>query len=140
MCKKIFGVCWGGATKHCFDVPKTCPKHTADEEAELRDYRREQRKRAEAIEDLENIIDDDVPPIVRESATETVDKILFQVDVAGTLYIVYTCIALFFPSPLTIFRSPYSIAVKRFVFGAQKVWFIAFVLVIWWGDEYFQVL
>jgi len=77
-----------------------------------------------------------IPDSVQTTATQTADKVMHQVDIASYIYIGYSCLGLFFPSPLILFRMPYWIAIKRFLFGVQKPYFICFVLCVWWGFEF----
>lgn len=130
----------------CIEVPYPCPRHTSQEdsndiEAMLDDYRLRQFQAAEKRQ--QEFADSySYPTTVSEEfksmASETAQKILYQVDVASYIYIGYSCIALFFPSPLVLFRMPYWIYIKRFLFGVQKPYFICFVLAAWWGYEYLR--
>lgn len=126
----------------CVEVPYACPKHTADEESELQDYRYQQYLSAEKERILrnENLFPTSVSQNIRSTATETAEKILLQVDIASYVYIAYSLLALFFPSPLVLFRMPYWTQIKRFVFGVQKPFFIVTAVAIWWGVEYFQAI
>ena len=140
----------------CVQVPHACPPH-ADEDLEerkerlslLADVRYQQLEAAEArrIEMAQNgtgsqqqfLFDKDaIPDNVQSSATQTADKVLHQVDIASYIYIAYSCISLMFPSPLILFRMPYWISIKRFLFGVQKPYFICFVLCVWWGIEFLR--
>jgi hypothetical protein len=125
----------------CIDVPYPCPKHTADEEADLADYRLQQYQTAEKQRaEKHREFPTSLPDNLQSTATKTAEKILFQVDVASYVYIGYSCVALFFPTPLVLFRMPYWVAIKQFMFGVQKPFFIVSVVSIWWGLEYFQNL
>jgi hypothetical protein len=121
----------------CIEFPYPCPKHTAEEEQELDDYRfhqfqfAEQRRRNYTME-----FPVSVPDNVVSTATKTAEKILFQVDVASYLYIAYQCLALFFPSPLILFRIPVWSGIKRFLFGVQKPYFICIVVAAWYVQQH----
>lgn len=123
----------------CMSIPFPCPEHSADKETELEDYRFHQfqfaeERRANATREFPVSI----PESVVSTATKTAEKILFQIDVASYLYIAYQCLALFFPSPLILFRIPVWSGIKRFLFGVQKPYFICIVVATWWGLEYFR--
>jgi hypothetical protein len=123
----------------CISMPYPCPTHTAEEEKESEDYRFQQYQFAEQRRvNITNAFPTSTPESVTSTATETAEKVLFQVEVASYLYIAYQCLALFFPSPLILFRMPIWAGVKRFLFGVQKFYFICFVVAVWWGVEYFR--
>jgi hypothetical protein len=130
----------------CIDVPRACPKHTIDEQVNIEDYRWKQLDSAEVrrsnLTDLRRHTIDTLETLETSESTaaETTRKIMFQVDVASYIYIAYSCLALFFPSPLILFRVPYWIGIKRLLFGVQKPYFICCVVALWWGIEYFQTL
>ncbi|KAI2497304.1 hypothetical protein MHU86_17177 [Fragilaria crotonensis] len=68
----------------------------------------------------------------KQAAKAGIMLLLYQVDVASNIYSVYVIVALFFPTPLRVFRLPYMVAIKRFLFGAdQKMFIIIFVSSIW---------
>lgn len=123
----------------CIGVPYPCPQHTADEEEVLDDYRAHQFQFAEARRvNLTNSFPTSIPENIASPATQTAEKIMFQVEVASYLYIGYQCLSLFFPSPLILFRMPVWTGIKRLLFGVQKPYFICFVVAVWWGLEYFR--
>lgn len=82
---------------------------------------------AKADIDYPNVADS-----VSTGAAETFETLLYQFDVASNVYAVYSCLALFFPPPLEVFRPPRILAVKDFLFGAGKVYFCVGVVAIWW--------
>lgn len=132
-----FKCCW--CAKYCFDIPFACPRHADEEEAELKNYRVAQLERAEELLQAElNKTDFAFEEELRTTGTETAQKILRQVDIAGTVYAFYSAVALFFPAPLNVFRMPLAVTVKRYLFGVEKTAFILFVLAVWWGVDYFQ--
>ena len=141
VCKKIFGICFGGATEHCFDRPIPCKVHAKDvsddDKAALNSYRKEQLLRA-VEEDLSNFTETPgVPVVANAAAAEVAETILFQVDVASLLYVGYALVGLFIPVPLVLYKSPLMSRVKRAAFGADKGTFLI-VLAIWWGYGYFR--
>ena len=135
----------------CIEVPYACPPHAKEDEMEreqrllLADYRYQQLEAAEARRvnltlsyagSQFSFSSGAIPDNVQTGATQTADKVLHQVDIASYIYIAYSCISLMFPSPLILFRMPYWISIKRFLFGVQKPYFICFVLCVWWGVEF----
>lgn len=128
----------------CIDVPFACPQHSADDAFEaLTDYRFRQFEAAEKRrlrQQKQYKFPTSATEIIQSSATDIVDKIMRQVEIASYGYIAYSCTALFFPTPLNLFRAPHWVALKQFFFGAQKHYFIIFVLSFWWGAEYFRKL
>lgn len=80
----------------------------------------------------------DIEEEIKISGTETAEKILQQIDIAGTVYAYYSALALFIPSPMDIFRLPLNVIIRRYVFGVQRPAFVLFVVCMWWGAEYFQ--
>jgi hypothetical protein len=74
------------------------------------------------------------------AAETTAEKILFQVDVASYIYVAYSILSLVFPAPLVLFRPPFSEFIRIYLFGAHKMTFILFVVCVWWGVEYFQMV
>lgn len=108
VCKKIIGICFGGATKHCFNSPVPCPVHSNDvsDAAALNAYRKDQVVRAtENIDDF-NVTETEVPDTATDSAVNLMETIMFQVDIASIIYVVYSVIALFVAVPLELYRSP----------------------------------
>ena len=80
----------------------------------------------------------EVNMVVDESMTALAELLIYQMEIASYIYVVYTCLTLFFPSPLVIFREHFLIALRQFVFGASKYTFILLCLAIWWGVQYFE--
>lgn len=135
--------CLGGIARVCIDLPVACPKHTQDEETELQDYRREQLRLAEQQRQSEfshMTFPVDLPTQLLRAAETTTQKILFQVDVASSCYVGYSILALVFPAPLVLFRPPLREFVRIYLFGVHKLTFILFVVCVWWGVEYFQMV
>lgn len=144
---QLFGppmkTCLGGVARICVDIPRACPKHTQDEEQELQDYRQVQLRTAEEERDREfedSTFPVDVPEELILAGESTAQKILFQVDVASSLYVAYSILSLIFPAPLVLFRPPFSEFIRIYLFGAHKLTFILFVICVWWGVEYFQMV
>ena len=129
----------------CIDVPVPCPQHVAEGAMveTLKDYRYQQYEAAERRR-LQQQHKFQFPTsavdIVKSQATETVDKILHQVNIASYGYVAYSCLATFFPTPIHLFRAPYWVSIKQLFFGIQKPYFILSVVAAWWGVEYFREL
>jgi hypothetical protein len=127
----------------CLDIGDPCPEYTGDLEEELYDYETESDELyvAEVQNEANANQTSALPSIstaISTAAAKTIGKILYQVNVASTAYVIYTLIALFFPAPLVMFRLPYTYYIKNFLFGMNKPAFILFVLALWWGFEYFK--
>ena len=140
VCKKVAGICFGGATSHCFDNPVPCKVHAKDvsNEAALNSYRKQQVLSA-VEQDLGNFTETSgVPDSANAAAAELAELILFQVDVASLLYVGYSLVGLFIPVPLLLYKSPRMVRIKRAAFGADNSTFIVMVLALWWGYEYFR--
>lgn len=128
----------------CKDIPTICDDRERFLEKAMNKLRHhhdnkiEKRSRNQegiAIQNVETLDDGDL-----KRSTETIDNVLKQVDIAGTLYCFYVLIALFFPSPLQLFRSPFSTRIKQLIFGFNKVSFIVITLIIWWGYQFLIIL
>ena len=118
----------------CLSSPMACPGHTNDVAVNTDNYREAQLDAT--VEDPGNPTVDAFKPEVNEEAQEAaqagITLLLSQIDMAANFYSIYTVVALFFPTPLVVFRLPYWIAIKRFLFGADQNWFIfVFVSSIW---------
>lgn len=141
-CAKIFRipVCW--IAKLCLDIGDPCPEYTGDLETELYDYETESDELYVAeVQNEANANQTALPSIsttISTAAAKTIGKILYQVNVASTAYVIYNLIALFFPAPLQMFRLPYTFYIKSYLFGIHKPTFILFVVALWWGFEYFK--
>lgn len=139
ICVDDWGACVIGKW---INSPITCPSHTYDAESkDLQDYRTEQRKRSdqEEITIKSDVSKEDLDRL-QDSTAGLVKKLLRQIDIAGTLYSVYICVALFFPTPLQLYRPSMSVQFKKFFFGAGKYTFIITVLACWWGYQYIDIL
>jgi len=66
-----------------------------------------------------------------------VQRLLDQIDIAGSLYSIYVVITLFFPTPLILFRPPLAVRGKQLFCGIRKYTFISTLLILYWGYEYF---
>jgi hypothetical protein len=82
-------------------------------------YRAQQLKFAQQQQALQ-MKEQDFP----NSATGVFTTILGQIDLGSNIYALYACLSLYFPSAIDIFREPYSNAIKRGLFGAEKFAFI----------------
>ena len=134
----------------CIEVPYPCPSHSADLDetldslynSNMTDYRFQQYQFAEQRRRTNLNLTGSFPTSVASKyaspATQTAEKVMWQVEVASYLYIAYQCLSLFFPSPLILFRMPWWSGIKRYLFGVQKPHFICVVVAIWWGIEYFR--
>jgi hypothetical protein len=128
-----------GYKEFCEEVRVPCPDFSVADELDdvLQDYKLEQYKKAEnATNGAEAITQSAIPAAVQQAGQEIAQKLLTQIDVASTAYVIYSCLSLLFPSPMFIFRPQYTVAVKRLLFGARKHVFIMVVLVMWWGATY----
>lgn len=85
----------------CVDVAVACPPHTAEgdddeevEEEELQNYRMAQLEKADKLQQQgwNNTYVGFVSEQITESASEAVEKLLYQVDFASSAYVFYTCI------------------------------------------------
>ena len=129
-------VCVGPVTYPSPDV------NAVDNELKLVNYQMELERMEELRERTLNMPGADSISMIRDdisqASTEFAEQLKFQVDVASYLYIIYICIAAFFPSPIVLFRTPLSVKVKRNVFGMRKETFVLGVLVVWFGVTYFK--
>lgn len=80
-----------------------------------------------SVEDLDHL---------EQNSVDIVKTLLVQIDLAGTLYSVYMVVALFFPTPIVLFRPDMLVMLKKVFFGVGKYTFIVTVLVAYWGYEY----
>ena len=137
---EVFKVIGIGLKTVCVEFPYVCPQHTADNESETQDYREAQYRRAAELRAARQkfFTMESIPDEVRASVSEVVDKLLFQIDVAGSVYVLYKAIGLFFPAPLQVFRQNYGPMLKSFVFGANNFLFVGLSVAIWWGFEYLR--
>ena len=89
-------------------------------------YRAKQLQFAREQQDLQ-MKEQDFPNSAKGISTkaqETFSTILSQIDLASNVYAVYACLSLYFPSAIDVFREPYTNAMKRVLFGAEKFAFI----------------
>jgi len=140
-CVQFFGIklCW--LAKMCLEIGDSCPKDTGDLETELNDYYSESGELYGAEVQNEANTNSTFPSIsdtVSMAAATTIEKVLYQVNVASMAYAIYSLFGLFFPAPLLMFRLPYGFYIKRYLFGIHKPTFILFVVAVWWGFEYFK--
>ncbi len=122
------------------EVPIVCPPHSNDADVvDTDNYRLKQLKnlaQQELQEDTDKFDKDDL----RRRSAEFVDDMLKQINTAGTLYSIYVCLGLFFPSPLRLFRPSMAVRAKQIVFGVDKMSFIVIVLLIWWLLKYIEII
>mmetsp|Transcript_8665 Transcript_8665/g.9563 ORF Transcript_8665/g.9563 Transcript_8665/m.9563 type:complete len:803 (+) Transcript_8665:57-2465(+) len=130
----------------CVDVSVACPPHTSDgaefDEESLQNYRLMQLEKANKLQKqvLNSTFVGYVSEQISESASAAIEKLLFQVDIASTAYVLYTCVGLFFPAPLVLFRAPILETIRSYLFGIHKLTFIAVMIAVWWGVEYFHAV
>ncbi|GFH53869.1 hypothetical protein CTEN210_10345 [Chaetoceros tenuissimus] len=148
MCKKKH--CIGGVTgffrgvfgqKRCWKTPVACPKHTADQESDTENYRYAQYKRAQELQDAVEKFAENAEKKFEEvssNAGATLAKILFRIDVASSVYVLYKGISLFLPVPLEMFRPEFGTLIKMHLSGASSAKFCIYALFVWWGVEYFS--
>lgn len=123
----------------CMTMPTVCPSQTNDAQVNLQNYREAQLALADDVNSVDEL-DDEVYDTIEDTLSDTLATILYQLDVGSNIYSLYACAALFFPTPLIVFRLPYTIAIKKFLFGAQQKWFILLFIGFWWGVSYIQDL
>jgi len=130
------------AYNKCIDIPTICDDREQALEKAMDRMRRSHDKKTQRMDKGGiNIQSPEVPndDDLKRSA-ETIDSVLKQIDIAGTMYCFFILLALFFPSPLQLFRLPLLIRVKQFIFGINKMTFIAIVLIIWWAFQFLTIL
>ena len=136
----IFKIRWA---EKCVTVAVACPRQTDDEEATLNNYRATQMEIVnEKIQDKTGVdFSEEFTDAAEDAygvASRLVTKLLHQVDVAGTVYIFYACLTIFFPSPVILNRSSIYSVVNRLLFGVNRWQFIIGVVAVWWCVEYFN--
>lgn len=78
-------------------------------------------------------------PTLIEQVGSFIDTLMFQVDVASTVYIAYAAVCMFFNAPLKLFNTPLSVRLRRTAFRVPKVPFIVVVVFLWWAYSYLLV-
>ena len=119
-----------------------CPDFSRYDELKdvVEDYTKEQLKKAyDATSEFAAPAIQEMNMVMDEGMTYMARLLIKQMEIASYLYVGYTCLTLFFPSPLVIFREHFLIALRQFVFGASKYTFILLCLAIWRGVQYFQI-
>lgn len=126
-----------GYEEFCEDEIIPCPDYAAADALSdvLEDYALEQYKYVESIVIKAPEV---VVNVASEAAVLLFELLMQQLEIAATAYVFYQCVSLWFPAPLFLFRSNVVVATKRFLFGSQKIFFMAIVLAIWWGWSYLQ--
>ena len=92
------------------------------------------------VDPLESDADISALEQLNQQSAILVQQLLRQIDIAGSLYSLYVCIALFFPTPIVLFRPSYTVRTKQVFCGASRYIFMATVLIIYWTYEYFYKL
>lgn len=88
-----------------------CPNHAAvnNLEAQNRDYRVEQLKYAGARAQAQDLQKQALALAIGHEAKDTaksiISRLLYQLDVASNVYIAYTVIGLFFPTPVVLHKT-----------------------------------
>eukprot|EP00545_Synedropsis_sp_CCMP1620_P006738 CAMPEP_0119007304 /NCGR_PEP_ID=MMETSP1176-20130426/2921_1 /TAXON_ID=265551 /ORGANISM="Synedropsis recta cf, Strain CCMP1620" /LENGTH=750 /DNA_ID=CAMNT_0006959423 /DNA_START=35 /DNA_END=2284 /DNA_ORIENTATION=+ len=131
---KFFGV--GGdevcIMRVCASSPNACPGQTNDYLGNSNNYREAQLNETEAPDPTIGELQAQGKDIGTEAAQAGLKFFLYQVDIASNFYAIYSVVALYFPTPLIVFRLPYLIAIKRFLFGTeQNIFIILFVSLLW---------
>jgi len=85
---------------------------------------------------VESDADRDFLSQLDQGTAALMQQLFNQIDIAGSLYSIYVCIALFFPTPIVLFKPSIVVQAKQLLFGAGKYTFIATVLIIYWGYEH----
>lgn len=86
---------------------------------------------------IESDVDVSALDQLNQRSAALVQRLLRQIDIAGSLYSLYLVITLFFPTPIVLFRPSLTIGCKQLFCGVQKYIFIFAVLIIFWGYDYF---
>ena len=125
----------------CTTIEVDVPCHTLnnkDEDAlsSLDKYREEEREISDENVTIESDADPDDLKHLQNKSAKILTTLLKQINIAGVIYSVYVVIALYFPIPLKLFRSPLKVQATQLIFGAGKYTFIAIVLIIWYGYHY----
>lgn len=116
----------------CISSPNACPGHTNDFYGNSNNYREAQLNETAAPNPTIGELQAEGKEIATDAAAAGLKFFLWQVDIASNFYAIYSVIALYFPTPLVVFRLPYLIAIKRFLFGAeQNIFLILFVSLLW---------
>jgi hypothetical protein len=127
----------------CTPVPVKCPDHTLDyDEQDLTDYRTVQleiaaaRTERQAAERFRNATESEEAQQAKDTVVTLFLELMRRVDIAGNLYIFYVCLALFFPTPVVLLRTPMLMHLKKIMFGMDKWKFVVLVVFVWVSAEY----
>jgi len=129
----------------CASSAQACPGHTNDARVNLRNYREGQLNELDnppepEIDQPEADLQAELSQEAQDAAVNAATRLLEQADLAGNIYSIYSVVALYFPTPLLVFRLPYIIAIKRFFFGAEQKRFIILFVSTWWAIRYINGL
>mmetsp|Transcript_9128 Transcript_9128/g.10582 ORF Transcript_9128/g.10582 Transcript_9128/m.10582 type:complete len:693 (+) Transcript_9128:321-2399(+) len=139
MCQVNKKVCiddWGLSIL-CKTITVDVPCHTLDSSkaeqssATLDDHRAEERDIANQDVTIQSDADKDSLNHLQNKAAKILGRLLKQINIAGIIYSIYIVMALYFPTPLQLFRPPLMTRAKGLMFGAGKVTFIVIVLIGW---------
>ena len=138
-----------GATwvQQCVDTITTCPAQTDDALPEALAYYSAQLESVtntteQAIQFAQTFAAENNSDGggTYERASELLRRLLYQVDVASTAYVFYSCMTLLFPAPILLHRSPIRSMANRFFLGVNRYQFIGLVLILWWTFEYYGLV
>jgi hypothetical protein len=123
----------------------SCPKHSLDEEQELKDTNRQIQLRT-AKEEREREFEGisfpiDLPEELLRAGAKRQRKISSCFKWTWLrIYVAYSNLSLVFPVSLVLVRPPEEF-IRIYLYGAHKrITFILFVVCVWWGVEYFQMV
>ena len=140
MCKVKKRVCidrWGFSLL-CKTITVDVPCHTLNSgqaqqaSATLADQQAEESDIASQDVTIQSDVDTDNLNHLQNKAAQTLSTLLKQINIAGIIYSVYVVVALYFPTPLNLFRPPLKTRAKGLVFGAGKFTFMVSVLIGWY--------
>jgi hypothetical protein len=120
----------------CLSSPNACPSHTTDYLGNSNNYREAQLNETDAPDPTIGELQAQGKELATDAAKAGLQLFLWQVDIASNFYAIYSVVALYFPTPLVVFRLPYLIAIKRFFFGAEQNKFIILFVSLLWIFEY----
>ena len=122
----------------CKTITLDVPCHTLNSgqaqqaSSTLDDQREEERDIANQDVTIQSDADTDDLNHLQNKAAKILSTLLKQINIAGIIYSVYVVVALYFPTPLTLFRPPLKTRAKELMFGAGKFTFIVSVIIGWY--------
>ncbi len=140
-CAKKERICTDVLSCNKTETPVVCPPHSNDADNEnTKNYRLKQLQKLAEEKAQEFTMNEFDQEDFQQRSTIIVGDLLKQINIAGTLYSLYVCVGLFFPSPLRLFRPAITVRMKQILFGVDKKTFIILVLVIWWLYQYVEIV